>query len=549
MNPMLENRYYYLDNFEMVLRWVQQRYDDLLLGAERDFIIRFQALPQASRALLVRMIMRKGTLFRSSKLRYDEIGSVPSAAQALIEQGWLNDRPALTLEQLFGLLTKAELADAFGAELFDRHARKADQFQALKDRHTEALPFEAWYPMAAGCVYELLVMPVCESLRLMFFGNLRQDWSEFVLADLGLYVYEKVEFPASSRIFHSRRDIDDYSHLHDCRERLRAGADAQLILRDIPSEPYPNEWLERRRAKLLFQLGRHYEKNRDWTRAHALYTQCSYAGARSRGVRVLERSEQFELALQLAQTAQQQPESEAEKQQIGRMMPRLLRKLGRPCPSRPDAPPLTKLTLTLPRPQIPLAVEELAQGYFQQPQGPVYYVENTLANSLFGLLCWNAIFAALPGAFFHPFQRAPADLHSADFYLRRQNLFNSCLAQLDSGAYRQTIVQNYESKAGIQSEFVAWGILNDEILGHALACIPALHLKKWFERILLDIPAHRSGFPDLIQFWPLEKRYRMIEVKGPGDRLQDNQLRWFDYCAAHDMPVAVCYVRWAECPT
>jgi hypothetical protein len=38
----------------------------------------------------------------------------------------------------------------------------------------------------------------------------------------------------------------------------------------------------------------------------------------------------------------------------------------------------------------------------------------------------------------------------------------------------------------------------------------------------------------------------MIEVKGPGDRLQDNQLRWIDYCAAHDMPVAVCYLQWIE---
>lgn len=544
---MLENRYYYLDNFEMVLRWVQQRYDDLLLDAERDFIRHFQALPRASRALLVRMIMRKGTLFRSSKLRYDEIGSTPSAAQALVRQGWLDDRPALTLEQLFGLLTKAELADAFGAELPDRHARKTDQFQALRDRHTEALPLQAWYPMAAGCVYELLVMPVCECLRLMFFGNLRQDWSEFVLADLGLYVYEKVEFPATSRVFHSRRDIDDYLHLHDCRERFRAGADVEAILQDIPSRPHPNEWLEQRRAKLLFQLGRHYERGSDWARAYALYAQCRYPGARSRSVRVLECSEQLEPALQLAQTAQRQPESEAEKQQIDRMMPRLLRKLGRPRPPRPGASALTELTLTLPRPQIPMAVEELAQGYFQQPQGPVYYVENTLVNSLFGLLCWNAIFAAIPGAFFHPFQRAPADLHSADFYPRRQDLFEFCLAQLDSGAYRQTIVQNYKDKAGIQSDFVAWGVLNDEILDHALACIPARHLKKWFERILLDIAAHRSGFPDLIQFWPLEKRYRMIEVKGPGDRLQDNQLRWFDYCAAHDMPVAVCYVRWTEC--
>src|SRR5690606_14159569 len=163
-------------------------------------------------------------------------------------------------------------------------------------------------------------------------------------------------------------DIDDYLHLHDCREQFRAGADAGLVLQDIPSEPYTNEWLEQRRARLLFQLGRHYEKNQDWHRAYALYAQCSYAGARSRCVRVLERSEQFETALQLALTAQREPESEAEKQQIDRMLPRLLRELGLACPPRPTTPSVAKLTLTQPRPQATMAVEILAQDYFQQPQ-------------------------------------------------------------------------------------------------------------------------------------------------------------------------------------
>jgi len=80
----------------------------------------------------------------------------------------------------------------------------------------------------------------------------------------------------------------------------------------------------------------------------------------------------------------------------------------------------------------------------------------------------------------------------------------------------------------------------------ALKCIPAVHLKKYFERILRDIPANRSGLPDLIQFWPQDKRYRLLEVKGPGDRLQDNQMRWINYCIEHQMPVAVTYVQWLE---
>jgi hypothetical protein len=38
----------------------------------------------------------------------------------------------------------------------------------------------------------------------------------------------------------------------------------------------------------------------------------------------------------------------------------------------------------------------------------------------------------------------------------------------------------------------------------------------------------------------------LIEVKGPGDRLQDNQIRWLAYCVQHGMPVRVVDVRWTD---
>ena len=89
-----------------------------------------------------------------------------------------------------------------------------------------------------------------------------------------------------------------------------------------------------------------------------------------------------------------------------------------------------------------------------------------------------------------------------------------------------------------------WQVLDEGLLELALACIPAQHLARWFERILQDIAANRTGFPDLIQFWPEEKRYRMVEIKGPGDRLQDNQIRLIDFALSHGMPLAVCHVAW-----
>jgi hypothetical protein len=205
-----------------------------------------------------------------------------------------------------------------------------------------------------------------------------------------------------------------------------------------------------------------------------------------------------------------------------------------------------RIEICLPCPEAPYFVEGLVLDRLSQSDAPVFYVENTLINSLFGLLCWRAIFLPVAGAFFHPFHRGPADLHSADFQQRRADVFAACMAELDSAEYKASIGQAFIDKAGIQSPFVAWHMLDEELLNLALDCIPAQHLRRWFERILLDIKNNRSGFPDLIQFWPAERRYQMIEVKGPGDRLQDNQKRWIDFCIEHAMPVAVCYLTWRE---
>jgi hypothetical protein len=107
-----------------------------------------------------------------------------------------------------------------------------------------------------------------------------------------------------------------------------------------------------------------------------------------------------------------------------------------------------------------------------------------------------------------------------------------------------TIRQTYEQKAGLQSPFVAWGLLSPALLECALCCFPPAHLRLWFEWIARDVQTNRAGFPDLVQFWPQHGRYRLIEVKGPGDRIQDNQRRLLEYCVRHQMPVSVCRVRW-----
>lgn len=544
-NP-LDDPFYYLNNFRQVLDWLELRYADVMTGHEHAFISDFNALPRPAQGLLVRMVMRKGVHFRAGKLNYLEIGDIAEAAQPLLAHGWIEEHAPLTLAELFDVLLKAELLQAFGAAIEQPKGRKDDWLPQLAEQFSEPRSLRDWAPQLNDRLFSLTLMDLCDRLRLMFFGNLYQDWSEFVLADLGIFTYEKVEFCADSRGLRSRDDVDACLFLHQCQLRFEAGEPLEDIVAQVSALHFDNPWLQRRRGKVLFQIGQYCERISEFALALSIYRDCTYPGARLRMIRVLERSGEYPLALELATLAQQAPESAAEQQGLQRIVPRLRRKLGGPPLKRAAARAVERLDLHLPRVDPTLSVEYYVQAHLHDDEGPVHYVENSLINSLFGLLCWPAIFAPLPGAFFHPFQRGPVDLLNEDFQQRRAELFQACLSELDNGRYAATIRERFVAKWGIQSPFVFWGALNEQLLEQALACLPAEHLKHWFNRLLLDIKANRAGMPDLIQFWPQRKTYRMIEVKGPGDRLQDNQWRWLEFCHEHQMPVAVCYVHWAE---
>lgn len=545
MQSQLDPRFYYLANFRQALTWLQARYADLLSETEHEFMRQFFALDTPAQALLVRMIMRKGSHFRLSKLSYEEIGCARLAATPLLEAGWVRHDAELSLEELFKLLRKDEVLQYLAGHGSRKSQNKSELLAQLTETCAEPRTFAAWCPGSEEQIVSLTIDALCERLRLMFFGNLRQDWSEFVLAELGIFRYERVELTPDSRAFRHRADVDCYLHLQRSREQFEAGEPLADVLQQISALVCDTPFLAARRNKLLFRMGQQLEREADLEGALAFYSDCRYVGARLRQIRVLERLGRAEQAYKLTLQAIQAPENDAEAQAVERALTRLARQLGQALPGKAKPIPPARIDLSLPRPEAQ-SVEFAVKAHLHEPDAPVHYVENSLICSLFGLLCWQAIFAPVPGAFFHPFHTAPVDLFSADFHTQREELFASCMAHLDSDAYKQVIRENYAAKFGIQSPFVFWAALDETLLEQALDCLPAAHLRAWFKRLLLDIKANRAGMPDLIQFWPAEQRYRMIEVKGPGDRLQDNQRRWLAFCAEHGMPVDVCYVQWAD---
>lgn len=538
-SPALADPFYYLHHFRQVLDWLRRRYSDLLNEEETSFILGFETLPLQSQALLVRMISRQGELFRLSKLKYAEIGCSQEAIAPLIRLGWVCCDPQIGLDQLFRLFTKSELKPLFPSL---RHQSKKDVYEDLRPTDDQARHLTQW-SNDLETVYQLLCRELCDRLRLFYFGNLHQSWSEFVLSDLGIYRYERVSFSEESRCFRHRQDIEDYLQLDRLYSALDQTETADQILALLPTAPFQNPWLEAKRAKASFHCARRCESLKEFERAYWIYCRTAYPEARLRAIRMLERLKRYDEALALAEHAWTKPGNTIEAQGLHRALSRLRRIAGQPPISVERAPDIPRFELTLQQPAEPFRVERLVCEALQN-EGETYYVENTLLNALFGLLCWDVFFAPLPGSFFHPYQSAPADLYSPDFVSHRAQLFNECLRQLDSSAYLETIRRHYATKYGLQSVFVHWPSLTETLLEQALNCLPATHLRIWFDYFLEDLRHHRSGMPDLIQFLPSAKGYRLIEVKAPGDRLQDNQVRWLKLCCSHRMPVAVCHVQW-----
>jgi hypothetical protein len=537
--------YYYLENFALALDWLQERYDALWAEDERAFLANFRTLPLASRALLVRMIMRRGPVFRLSRLGYDEIGCTDSALAPLAELTWVDCQPSLTVDEVLQLLTKRELAGVLGTGAGCRGLRKPDLADWLRQLRGEACSLEEWWPYAPDSVLRVRIAPLCERLRLMFFGNFRQSWAEFVLADLGIVRYERVELDRTSRAFRSREEITHFHALYRAGELLHAKAPPEDVQAAVPPPLAGCAWIASRRAQLLFNIGQRFEQRGDLMRAVSLYLDCGHPEARIRAIRSLERRGEVEEAARLLTVLESSEMSELESQRAARIRARLDRKLGRATAAARRGAACEIFHIQISQAMSPgVAVERAAVAHLSSPDAPVWFVENALINSLFGLLCWEAIFQPVPGAFFHAFHAAPADLFERDFVARRAAAFATCLAQLDDDRYRATILATFDSKAGIQMPFVAWGLITRELLELALACMPAAHLRLFFDRLLADLATNRTGLPDLIQFWPTEQRYRLIEVKGPGDRLQDNQTRWLRYCVTHRLPVSVCKVSW-----
>ena len=543
---------YYLDNFEIVLATVAERDGDLLEAQELEFLEAFGSLSQGARRLYVRLLSRKGPIFRRDRLAYREVPSIDAAVEELAAAGFADRAEAAAAGELLGLLLRAELAAAAAELLPERPPPQARRDQLLRSLLTAEVDADRLRRAALESFepVRLRRLEPVDVFRLLFFGNLSQDWTEFVLRDLGVMRYEAYELRRDLRLFPSRRAVDDYLRLHRVKHAVRQYLDAGEGERavELGRELLDHAGSRHPRARALAdgvcgEIGHYLERSGDHRQALAFYRAAASPPARERAARILARLGSVAQALALCEQIGVAPRDEGEASFARKFAHRLRRMRGEPLPPRARRRRPTS-SLSLARSDgVPVESQVLDSLAAAGRQG--FFSENWLWRNLFGLAFWDVVFAPVAGAFQHPFQLGPLDLDSPDFRAARAGAVERRLDELRADPRPGPgLLRRYDEKEGTANRLVGWHEGLRDALELALTRLTGRQLAHVFDRLSRDLWRYRRGLPDLFVLRDDAPGFELFEVKSPGDQLRPEQTAWIDYLNDGDIPTSILRVRW-----
>ncbi|CAB1429516.1 unnamed protein product [Pleuronectes platessa] len=195
------------------------------------------------------------------------------------------------------------------------------------------------------------------------------------------------------------------------------------------------------------------------------------------------------------------------------------------------------------------SVEELCLAHYRQQgfdQG--IHGEGSTFSTLFALLMWDVIFMeGIPDVFRNPYQTCPLDLYTDCFYENRKEAIDSRVQLLSEASVEtlHTMMEDvWTSQEGKVCSLVNWELFSS--LQHAqslVSCLGGAFLGGVTARMSKDYRHCRAGLPDLVVWNTSVNICKLVEVKGPTDRLSQKQQIWLDELQKLGADVEVCHVE------
>ena len=545
---------YYLDNFEALLRFVQEKSGNLMSQREKNFVRKFLELPEDARCLFVRLTNRKGNFFRLSKLSYAEIGDLLEATELLCCQKFfsrLSPRHSATFAEVLNIFPKSELLTILPKNELPKG------YRSLKKPDLIACAVEHLNPRKIIHAIRQLEDIVCVGyqeqvamLRFLYFGDIHSDMTQFVVRDLGIIKNELFNEDKLKAVYKTRQEAEDTFKMLRIYHDFRVLRDEVVAPADQIYYWFQSRSLTRQQFcslalptfdRLSLKIGKLLEQQSHPKFALGMYHQTEKPPARERRVRLLHKLGKKEEATELCQSIMANPQNAEEQFFAEDFFNRVAKKKRRKQATDVlyNSPSVTLPTEVKGSVELGVLEHYASQGY----QGE--FVENYLWRGFFGLLFWDIIFDEDCEALHHPFQARPTDFYTPDFLKKRKSKLTQRLTVLDKPRrFKKIIRHHYETKLGISNPMVGW---HESLLPLVEQCYKKLEAKQ-IGTILLemakDLKENSRGFPDLF-VWN-KNEYLFIEVKSPNDQLSAQQLYWLNFFQRQEVSAQVLRVKWDE---
>jgi hypothetical protein len=547
---------YYLDYFESLLGFVEEKCGALLNRQEKSFYRKFRQLSEPARCLFVRLANRRGAYFRTAKLQYAEVPDLEDTLDELIGQKFFCDlapRHAVDLGEILGIFPKPDLLTLF--RQLDPDWSKSVRLLKKPELVERAVSHFRGKQLTRAIRKHERVVRVnfeqeLEMLRFLYFGDIHGDMTQFVVRDLGLIKTEAYDEDKLQAYFKTRREAEDKLLISKIYHNFKVLRDEELAPAEAIYAWFAEQKLLRTQFcelawplfdKLSLRLGKLLEQQKHPKFALQVYQHTHLAPARERCVRLMHKLGLQADALRLCDTMLAAPQN-AEERYFAQDFQDRIRQRKR-----------TKRTTDFLKGSDAITLDEAARYYVEG--GVLEYfcdlgyegvhTENYLWRSFFGLLFWDIIFDQDCEALHHPMQITPTDFYTPAFLRKRKQQLLARLKVLQHpNRFYDLIQHHYETKLGISNPLVGW---HDSILPLVAQCYDRLTLEQ-ISSILLemakDLRENTRGFPDLF-VWN-QNSYRFIEVKSPNDHLSAQQLHWLHFFQRQGVVAEVIRVRWKK---
>lgn len=513
--PLLPT-YYYLDHFTELLDSVAKSYEAILAPAHHGFIAQFRNLSKDAQCLLIRMINRRGTVFKRDTLRYAEITNTAKALSDLLAVGFVRTVHVQDYARFLGVLPKTTLlkgAKAAGADI-----RAAWAKPKIVDAFLATVSFDTALAHCDGCdVVVLDELPPLQFLLYLYFGKTEDSLKRFALRDLGIMRTNK-SATVSARFSGGEEAFAcfHYSSLLDSLESKTAmvfEAAVPLIL-DGPSAP--TEYAADLRSRAACQAGQFFEKRGDRELAIQLYNAGTSSQCHERLVRLLYLNGDKASAEERLRRMIDDPASDDE---YFFATDFYARKFGGQRTSA--CTELLRSGSTVIVDDVRRANPEAGVAGVMRREGwRVFFSENTLWQSLFGLLFWDELFES--GQLHSGFDWMPHCLKDRSFARVFKSQIDEKLVVVRQGAALAPILRVIAAKWGKPNGIFAWDHVKVEALRALLETAAPEGVAALLEAMGRDYVQTHDGFPDLMLMRDGEVRF--LEVKAEGDAVRRNQL-------------------------